>query len=73
MQMHGHELHLPLHLDAYLHCVYPGSEVHGSRGRAAVARRTGGGGQEAEMTRASVQQRVVPPVGSLRARAMVRG
>ena len=22
MQMHGHELHLPLHLDAYLHCVY---------------------------------------------------
>ena len=26
MQMHGHELHLPLHLDAYLHCVYPGSE-----------------------------------------------
>ena len=24
MQMHGHELHLPLHLDAYLHCVYPG-------------------------------------------------
>ena len=20
MQMHGHELHLPLHLDAYLHC-----------------------------------------------------
>ena len=23
--MHGHELHLPLHLDAYLHCVYPGT------------------------------------------------
>jgi len=50
-----------------------GSEVHGSWGRAAVARCTGGGGHEAEMTRASVQQRVVPPVGSLRARAMVRG
>ena len=22
MQMHGYELHRPLHLDAYLHCVY---------------------------------------------------
>ena len=28
MQMHGHELHLPLHLDAYLHCVYPEKGRH---------------------------------------------
>ena len=29
--MHGHELHLPLHLDAHLHCVYPGWPMKGPR------------------------------------------
>ena len=34
MQMHGHELHLPLHLDAHLHCVYPGCDGPTERGEA---------------------------------------
>jgi len=50
-----------------------GLAVQGSRGRAAVGRCVGDTRVGADMTRSSVRQRVMPPVGSLRARAMVRG